>query len=80
MSEDKLVLSILDELLEVVTVSSDEIIEKSGDETQRRTKRSTFSQTSAEGLCRICYDNLRYPIIYPCRCKVRNNSKINIFH
>lgn len=25
--------------------------------------------------CRICYDfNQEFPIIYPCKCKVRNNT------
>lgn len=39
-------------------------------------KRSKLSSDSMEDInCRICYDlNQELPIIYPCKCKVRQNE------
>lgn len=39
-------------------------------------KRSKLSHDSMEDInCRICYDlNQELPVIYPCKCKVRQNE------
>lgn len=38
-------------------------------------KRNELSCDSMDINCRICYDpNQELPIIYPCKCKVRENS------
>lgn len=39
-----------------------------------------LSSDSVEDInCRICYDpNQELPVVYPCRCKVRNNEVYHI--
>lgn len=42
-------------------------------------KRKELSCDSVDINCRICYDpNQELPIIYPCKCKVRENSVNNL--
>lgn len=85
--EKNSIVNFLSDLIDLVVIeiegnlycAEDKNIDDDDEENNENKKgvKTTCSQTSNESSCRICYDTSRYPIIYPCKCKVNFHKIMN---
>jgi len=78
--ESNLVANILDNIISKIEIELEQKLSLHTNQSELEDvttleKRNELSCDSVDINCRICYDpNQELPIIYPCKCKVRENS------